>query len=278
MFDKEAIKEIQQSHATEVLSAAVRAAYVHPSATLFAHAEFTRHDLEKILPNRRRARGTMSTSDIASFAKYTLEHHEKGATVFVDAEAMCARSVLNLGDKEEPGHADNLVAIKLKPTAAYTALLNTAQGRQLSQQSAAEFLEDWAPEIECFGEAGGAKLAHGAAVAALRKLTIDTARKVESEDGQLSASLSVMEQVKASSTSTIPTLMYFTCVPYHGLDSRLFVLRLAVHTTADKPTLSLRVKNLEGAQEQMAQEFANKVRDAINEQIPVVIGTYAIKD
>jgi uncharacterized protein YfdQ (DUF2303 family) len=64
------------------------------------------------------------------------------------------------------------------------------------------------------------------------------------------------------------------------------VLRLAVHTTGDKPTLSLRVKNLEGAQEEMAQEFANKVREAIDNKvreaidnaIPVVIGTYETKD
>lgn len=277
MFDKDAINEIQAAHATNEVRVALSDAMASEHATVFAPSDFTRHDLEKLQPNRRRARGAMNTSDIEAFATYSEEHAEAGATVFIDADAMSARAVLNLGTSEEPGHADNVGVLKLKQTAAYTALLATANGRQLSQQSAAEFLEDWAEEVECFGESSGA-LNHGAAVAALRKLTIDTARKVESTVGQLSASLSAMEQVKASSDNPVPTTIYFQCVPFHGLASRLFVLRLAIHTAGDKPMLSLRIKNLEGHQEQMAKEFAENVREAIPGEIPVVIGTYAAKD
>ena len=277
MLDATAILQLQQAITTEAVSTAVRVAYEHPGAVVFVPNNFDRHDLEKLLPNRRRARGVMNTSDIEAFATYSEEHAEDGATVFIDADAMSARAVLNLGTSEEPGHADNVGVLKLKQTAAYTALLQIGNGRHLSQQSAAEFLEDWAEEVECFGENSG-EINHGAAVAALRKLTIDTARKVESSEGQLSASLSVMEQVKASSENPIPTTIYFNCVPFHGLDKRLFVLRLAVHTAGDKPTLSLRIKNLEGHQEEMAQEFAGNVREVIANQIPVVIGTYAVKD
>jgi uncharacterized protein YfdQ (DUF2303 family) len=285
MFTKDAITEIQQAEATARVYDALANAMGSLHATVFAPSDFTRHDLEKLQPNRRRARGKLSTSDIGAFRDYTLAHKETGATVFLDADAMSACAVLNLGDSAFPGHADNTSTLKLKATAAYTALLQTANGRQISQQTAAEFLEDWAAEVQCFGESGG-QLQHGAAVAALRKLTIDTARKVESAEGQLSASLSVMEQVKASSETPVPTTIYFACTPYHGLQTRSFVLRLAVHTTGDKPTLSLRVKNLEGAQEEMAQEFANKVREAIDNKvrgaidnaIPVVIGTYETKD
>ena len=277
MLDATAILQLQQAITTEAVSSAVRTAYEHPGAVVFVPDNFERHDLERLLPNRRRARGAMNTSDIEAFATYSEAHAETGATVFIDADAMSARAVLNLGDADQPGHADNVSVLKLKSRAAYNALLAIGNGRQISQQAAAEFLEDWAEEVECFGESSGA-LNHGAAVAALRKLTIDTARKVESTVGQLSASLSAMEQVKASSENPVPTTIYFTCVPFHGLKQTLFVLRLAIHTAGDKPTLSLRIKNLEGHQEQMAKEFAENVRDAIPGEIPVVIGTYATKD
>ena len=57
MFTQEAIKEIQQAHATTAISDAVHAAYNHQAATVFTPEDFTRHDLEKLLPHRRRARG-----------------------------------------------------------------------------------------------------------------------------------------------------------------------------------------------------------------------------
>jgi uncharacterized protein YfdQ (DUF2303 family) len=229
------------------------------------------------MPTRRRARGGMSTEDLPSFAAYTHQHAEAGATVFVNTDSMTATAALNLGTPTAPGHADNLVTLHSKATAAFVAMKNVSSG-QARQATVAEWLEDWAPHITCF--AGSDTVAHGLAVQAVRNLTIEAMRKLESTEEQLSSTTSAFESVKASS-KTLPTFIYVKCQPYHGFAERTFVLRLAVLTGESKPMLTLRVIRTEEHAQEMAAELAQRVRDAINPigneplaLIPVLIGTY----
>jgi uncharacterized protein YfdQ (DUF2303 family) len=132
----------------------------------------------------------------------------------------------------------------------------------------------------CFHESGsddgtnkGVTTAKG--IAAIRAITIEAARKVESEEGQLSASKSAFESVTASSKHTLPTHIYFRTVPYVGLTERTFVLRLGILTTGDKTSIVLRPVKMEEHLQEMAEEFAQLV--AANRggaQYPVLIGTY----
>lgn len=67
MFDKEAIEALQYGGGIQEASSAVIEAYTsHKLVSLPNH--FTLHDLEKFMPNRRRARGMMETSSIQDFA------------------------------------------------------------------------------------------------------------------------------------------------------------------------------------------------------------------
>ena len=79
--------------------------------------------------------------------------------------------------------------------------------------------------------------------------------------------------IQASSTEPLPTLVYFETVPYNGLNSRLFVMRLGVRTGGEKPAITLRIQNMEQHNEEMAKELTDLVGDAIN-TLPVLIGTY----
>jgi uncharacterized protein YfdQ (DUF2303 family) len=56
----------------------------------------------------------------------------------------------------------------------------------------------------------------------------------------------------------------------------LFVLRLGVRTGGDKPTITLRVQNLEQHEEEMANELADLVRSTVK-TTPVLLGTYQPK-
>lgn len=116
------------------------------------------------------------------------------------------------------------------------------------------------------------------AVAAVRRVTIETASKVEAEVQQLSASLSAFESVKASSRDTLPVLVYFTCRPYADLQERLFVMRLSVTRDDKGPIVTLRVQNPERHMEEMGQELITIVQGAIGAgaaQVPVLLGSYA---
>lgn len=277
MFDKEAIEAINEGTGIYQASNAVADAFESERLVVALPEKFKTHDLEQYLPKRRRARGVMTTDNLASFTDYTKAHAEPGASVFVDAEHMQAVAVLNLGTPDAPGHTDNRAKLCLKRTAAFTALLAhaNANGRGMTQTAASEFLEDWPEHIKCFNSEG--EISPPKAIAALRKLSIEAMRKIESSEQSLSASRSAFESVQATSADPIPTTIYFKCVPYQDLAERLFVLRLGVLTGGDKPSITLRIVKAELHNEEMAQELASLTRDALAGSFPVMLGEYAIK-
>ena len=270
MFDKSAIIALQEAEQIAQAGKAIAAAFadidedgipVTPKALVALPSDYKISNLETYLPNRRRCRGRMETQCIDSFAAYTRQNAEDGAAIFVDPRQMQATAVLNLGTPEQPGHADNISMLAAKKTAAYQSLLNMTS-THVKQAAVAEWLEDWVPHIACFDKAE--KMVTPAATLAIRNLTIDTARKLQSTVEQLSSSHSSFESVRASSVSgAVPDLIYFTCEPYAGLNERQFVLRLSVLTSDSKPVLSLRIIKAEQHIEEMAEELAAKVADAI---------------
>lgn len=280
MFDKEAIEAINEGTGIYQASNAVADAFKSERLVVALPEKFKTHDLEPYLPHRRRARGTMTTEALGSFAAYFTEHAEVGATVFVDKDAMKAVGVLNLGSADYPGHADNKAVLTLKSLAAYDAFRDMANGHAKSQTAVAEWIEDWQDQIKAFHQPDGEDLPqhiHTArAIAAIRNITIDAARKVESEESQLSASRSAFESVKASSKHTLPTHIHFETEPYVDLQARTFVLRLGILTTGDKTSIVLRPIKMEEHQQAMAEEFADIVTNSLSgTNHPVLIGAYA---
>lgn len=271
MIDASAINELTKA---EAIASANRALTDQLESLVALPEEFNLHDLEPYLLNRRRQRGLMVTSALKDFAVYCETHADTGASVFVDADSMTATAVLNLGSPDEPGHADNRARLELRKTAAYQALLqHTQAGRALGQAVAAEFLEDWTDLVQCYTD-DGASTKTTYAVAAIRKLTIEAMRKLESSEQSLSASRSAFESVQATSAAPIPTAIHFRCQPYHGLAERTFVLRLGVQTGGDKPTIVLRVIKAEQHAEEMAQQLAELVRSELGDTCQVALGTY----
>lgn len=272
MFDKEAIQALQEGESISKASNAIALAIEGGEAVAALPEHFKLHDVEQFMQNRRRARGIMSTHALSDFAEYTKKHAEDGATVFVDADEMAAIAVLNLGSAEKPGHTDNRAKVQLKATAAFCALKAVASGRGISQTTAAEFLEDWPGYVTCSNDQG--EISPAKAIDAIRKLSIESMRKLESSEQSLSASRSAFEQVKATSADPIPTSISFTCQPYYGLEVRQFTLRLGVLTGGDKPAITLRIVKQELHDEEMANEFADLAREALGGSLPVLIGSY----
>lgn len=271
MIDKEAITLLSKAEAISAANTAVNDAIgaEHPVPL---PNDYTLHDTEGYRENRRRARGTMTTSVVAHFAAYTNVYADAGAAVFIDPDRMAATAVLNLGTQDFPGHADNLAVIALRQTAPFVALLQKATGMALKQADVAEFIEDWGHLIECSNVDGPIELRK--AIAAVRRITIETLKKAEASEQLLSASKSAFESVEAKSADPIPTALEFTCDPYQGLKPRTIRVRLGVLTTGDKPSIVLRVINLEQHKEDMADELSQLVADAFTEKLPVHIGTY----
>lgn len=276
MIDKDAIDALSRAQAIQAANSAVLLAMNNPAAggMLALPNDWTTHDFEKLLDCRRRARGQMSTRVLQDFASYVSAHREDGASVFVDPKAMKAFAVLNLGTPAKPGHADNLAIYEPQRTAAFASLLQLVQ-QPRSQTVLAEWLEDWGDFVSCRN--GETVIATKHAIAAVRKVTIESVSRTESTQEQLSASRSAFDAVKAASgDQPLPSHITFGCMPHEGLQLRGFVVRVSIHTDGKAPTFGLRIAKFEEHEEQMAEELAQRVRQAVD-AAPVFIGAYAPK-
>jgi len=260
-MDQSAVKEIQKSDATQAVNQAVNDAITSPTAVCSLPSDFGMVNLERYLPNRLRMRGKMETTVIADFARYVKKNELDGSTCFLDPEAMRAVAVLNIGDKEVPGHCDFNATLRLQKTSEYKALL-TADGSRSSQKELAEWIEDWRDNLVFF-DAEGVSIETRRAIGAVRRLTIESSRREDHEDQQFAATKSALESIEAKGDGGMPSGFRFTCVPYKSLNEHSFEARISIITGGDAPKLTVRVKQLELEQERIAEDFKRILEDAL---------------
>lgn len=274
MFTKDAIDQISQAAQIRAANEAVAEAFDRHDTQVALPQGFALHDLERFARTRRHQRGSMRTISLQAFQHYISLHAEEGTAVFVDAKAMTATAVLNLGNPQEPGHADHVAQYVAQPTAAFTALQAVAGGRALTQQALAEWMEDWADIITC-GRGDTDAIPTKQAIAAVRKITIEEQRKLETERSDLGASQSTFERIQASSADNpLPSWLDGNTVAYADLAPRTFRLRLAVLTDGKAPQLTLRVQKAEQHTQDLAQELTSLVSTTLDDMVPAMVGTF----
>jgi len=235
--------------------------------------------LEHLQPGRSRLRGKFTSTALQDFADFVVTRHESAADLapaqgFIDTDKMTATVFFNLGDHEHPGHGDHLATLALKPTAAYAAMRD-ACSKPLGQRELHDFLEDWRDNIFPLynGEADAGK-PYSAALAAVRDITIDTARSVNSVERDMGATRSAMESVDAKSKLVLPSGFLFKAVPFDGLQERTFTLRLGVNTGGDKLTLVLRIQQAEAITEAIAKDFRDRLAAKLGAASSLTLGTF----
>lgn len=236
------------------------------------HGDIGIHPLEPYAPGRFRFRGSMKTASIADFIAYVKQRKGEG---YIDGDSLTAKVYFNLGDSENPGHADWHASLALKPTAAYVALQNV-DGKKLGQQDAVDFLEDWMPNILGIGQEGES-LAVPRCIGILRKISIEAKSKVETEQSNFKGAQSAFESIEATSENGLPEGFTFSCTPYLGLPERTFMLRLSVLTeSATKtPRLVLRLVKLEAEKEAIVQDFKELLIREVGDAAALTIGTFS---
>lgn len=216
-------------------------------------------DLEKFLPYRRRFRGTMETTQIKAFCEYV--ESQGSAEVFIDTDDMAAVAFFDMGTRDKPEHCEHKSIVSLKQTAAYFAL-KKINGAVMGQKELAEWIEDWGRHITCF-DSEGEDLHISKALASVRKMTVETARKLESEEKNMGRQLSAMERIEFSSEGKTLGGLYFTCSPYSGFEDRTFRLPLSALTSSESIKLKLRIQEFEPVQEEISGEFRNMIESQL---------------
>ncbi|MNF76654.1 hypothetical protein D3C84_587720 [compost metagenome] len=231
------------------------------------------HNLEKYQALRSRFRGALHTSSLRDFAEYTISRTGPTAKGFVDQDDMSCKIFFNLGDDTAPGHADDVATLKLKPTAAYKALQQIA-GKKLSQRDLAEWIEDWHLSLVASKEGGGT-MPISAAIASVRNITIEARSSATSSEHNFGASRSAMDSIEAASAESRIEALFFELVPYEGLGTRVFSLKLSILTGDDKPTLKLRWAGEEQQVEEIAQEFKTTLAKEVGGAASLTLGTFS---
>ncbi|SDF23326.1 DUF2303 family protein [Phytopseudomonas seleniipraecipitans] len=274
MFSKETLQHIE----AQALAAANARIELAGGAQLAVLPEAVRlQTLEAHEATRYRFRGALSTHSIRDFSNYVTKHLDDADAIapagFVNQDSMSAEVVFNLGTPDLAGHADDTASITLKRTAAFKAV-EAIVGKRLSQKELAEWLEDWARNLEA--SAGDARLNIVQAIAGIRHMTIKATSQRDSSVGDVSERRSAMDEIEAKSQETLPTSFSFTTVPYEGLQPTLISLRLSVITGENAPVLKLRWVGEEAQREEFADEFKNVLSSEIGGLVPLTIGTFAL--
>jgi uncharacterized protein YfdQ (DUF2303 family) len=234
--------------------------------------------IEHLQPGRSRFRGMYRTNALAAFIALVIASSKdvgRNALTFINPENMSATAFFNLGDFEHPGHADHQAVLGLKPTAAYAAL-QASVDKPLDQSKLHTFLEDWRDFIVPVYEGVADAKRFSSALAAIRSVTIETARKVTMAESDFGAQKSAMESIDAKSEHTLPGGFLFTTVPYEGLPSRVFNLRLGVQTSTanERIGLVLRVMQGEKVLEDIAGDFHAALSTGLGDASSLFIGTF----
>ena len=223
----------------------------------------------KTVPNpdgkRSRFRAKFSTNTIGELVPYLELHGASGATGFVGSGSqLSCQFVINMGTLAAPGHADHTATAVLERTPEFAAIL-AINGKKMTQRDMAEWLEDWAYMLD---PRDGNKYPIGYDTAALislvREFTVAKKGETTAAVGNVAVSRSAMEEVEAKAKRPFPGYVCAALKPYSELTERYFYLRFAIlPEAADGPLLCLRIVGLEQAAKQIADEFAQAVREKL---------------
>ena len=187
------------------------------------------------------------TSVINDFISYCKDFKTEGASCFVNAKQMTAKTIFDLGSVEYPGHQRHKSYISLDETVAYLKLLNI-DGSIFSQKDASDFIEDWS-ELVTITASGDTIMKANEAARGFRGITIDMVKNVKSEVGDFSQKLDTMESIEARHQFSIPHTIDFKCVPFLHFKERTFRIRVSLLTSGDEPRFVFRVIKLESTKE-----------------------------
>lgn len=279
MLDTTAIKELQKAAAIQEVnsasSKAIQSALENGEKPIvFLPDNFTSMDLEKFLAGRVRYRAAVKTNSIPAFVSYMIDGVGTHGHCFIDVDSMTAKGFLNLGDRQEAGHADDTAELKLKKTSEFQALLKLA-GDQTNQLELAHWIEDWAPHLK-FSDADGVELTVKEAVTAIRKITINQKASAEHSAEDFRASKSAFEQIEANMEGKRPEQFTFTCIPFEGLEEHTFSCRISVLTTGEKISLRIRIRRLDAELECVGQAFSDLLNDELGDRFKTYLGQISV--
>jgi len=254
-MDKSAIEKIQEANTLQALvddldrlDTAVPITAVPDNMRIWS--------LEECMPHAARLRGSFVTINIDAYIDYVTKHELTNSACFINSRKMRARTIFDLGTADKP-----TAILDLELTAPFKSVLLISSEPQ-AQIEVADFIEDWADNLEIKTSSGDA-IAPTTAIDLFRKITIESARSLNSEVSNFGQSMTVSEKIEAKNAEPIPAKILFKCIPHLGLEERTIELSVSIKTTAEKPKISFVIRKKEQLNEEITEEFAKLISDKL---------------
>lgn len=253
-LSKEALQHLEQTQKTGT--------EVANGQALVLGNDFNLQSLEKYQGERTRFRGKFTTEGIRDFSSYVGERAHSGTPVFIDRDGMAARCYLDIGDATSPGHCDHSATLTLPKTPEYRAFLS-ANGSTFDQEGVIELIEDWG-HLMRFKNGKGEGLELSKVLHAFRKVSIDDLTSVDSDKQEHSSQVGVMSKITVKNAERLPASIEWVFHPYEGLGEYALAMRVS-SLTRKEPGFRLRAVSLDAKQQEIAQEFAEKIGSSLPE-------------
>jgi uncharacterized protein YfdQ (DUF2303 family) len=230
--------------------------------------------LEFLLETPVHHRANFTTSVLNDFVSYCKPNCDidMDSTIYIDQKAMFARAIFDHGTASYPRWGHHKAHLILDKTPEFAALLEN-NNRDMSQQEFIDFLTDWEKFVR-LGDEDSEGLAFMDAINRIRKLTVTSLSKAESEVGNFSANKSALESVEVSAGSTKPpAALLWAGTPYEQFKQRIFDAEIRAVVKGDSIKLRYRIIQLESGINEIANEFRDLIKQALaDDSINIYLG------
>ncbi|WP_086768159.1 DUF2303 family protein [Streptomyces bobili] len=219
-------------------------------------------DQYKDTPTRKT--GTTTVRDAESFLAYWTKHHDTDSEVYADSERLTVTAVLDAHTTDGARWSGHRLHLALRETTAWAQWLHH-DGKLLSQEQFAEFLEDHLPELLEPSSAEMLEIAQSFQAAV--KVDFQSATRLSSGQRQFQFVETQTTKAGQKGQLSVPEVFTIGLIPFEGSQGYKLTARLRHRIGQDGLRLGYK---LERPDEIRATAFADVIK-AIGEQIDTAV-------
>lgn len=222
-------------------------------------------DQYKDQPTRKK--GTTTLRDSASFLAYFGKHADANSEVYGDAERLTLTAVLNANTADTPRWGDHRAVLALRTTDAWKQWLDK-DGKLMSQEQFAEFLEDHIPELLEPDSATMLEIAQS--IQGVAKAEFQSGTRLSTGERALKYVETIQAKAGQKGELVIPETFVIGLVPFEGSEGYRLTARLRYRINGGPLQLGYKLERPEDTLRTAFQDVVTAIDEAID--VPVLNG------
>ncbi|MGY6019545.1 DUF2303 family protein [Streptomyces spinosirectus] len=223
-------------------------------------------DQYKDQPTRKK--GTVTVRDTPSFLAYFGKHADANSEVYGDAERLTVTAVLDANTNTAPRWGSHRLSLQLRTTDAWKQWLDK-DGKLMSQEQFAEFLEDHIPELLEPDSATMLEIAQS--IQGVAKAEFQSGTRLATGERALKYVETIQAKAGQKGELVIPETFVIGLVPFEGSEGYRLTARLRYRINGGPLQLGYKLERPEDTLRTAFQDVVTAIDEAID--VPVLNGT-----